>query len=99
MKISERIALHKLGYSKEEIAAMIEEEKNADAPQSEVPQEETKTEEPKHNDYSPTGNTAILEAINNLTNAIQASNIKKEAQPEQPEKTADEILMDAMKKF
>lgn len=99
MTISERIQLHKLGYTKEEInelnnagydpKALEEDPKPAPEPQ---PEPETPApEEPK-----PDTQSEILKAIQGLTSAIQKSNIIQSRQPEEAQETAEDILAKLM---
>ena len=95
MKISERLQLHKLGYTKEEINAMIAEEAAASAETVEgVPVE---AEAPA---AVPDNKAAdILTALNNLTAAIHAKNINTAEQPNTPEKTAEQELLSVLEKL
>lgn len=91
MTIAERINLHKCGYSKEEIAALIAEEK-----------EEHTIEEPASTVEEPTPkvkpeNSEILAAINNLTAAIQAQNLQRAEQNTPAKQTAEDVLNGALK--
>ena len=94
MKISERLQLHKLGYTKDEINAMIAEE-NASV--------ETAVGEPVEPEApaAVTDNKAadILTALNNLTAAIHAKNINTAEQPNTPEKTAEQELLSVLEKL
>lgn len=101
MTIVERIQLHKLGYTKEEINELAKE--NYDPKGLEEP---PKSAEDVQNDVDPDQNTPessapegqpdpqaeILKAIQGLTSAIQQSNIRSSRQPEQPKETAEDIL-------
>lgn len=95
MTISERINLHKCGYSKEEIAQLIEEEKNPSTPESDPEQAVEKVVETVQN--SQPQNAEILNAIKDLTKAIQAQNLQN-AQQKAPEVvTAQDVLTGALK--
>lgn len=101
MTITERIQLHKLGYTKEEInqlakdnynpASLIDGEQVTVEP---IPEETQKPIEPVSeskpiSDFN-SGNADILKAINNLTMAIQAQNLQRAEQtPKQVETTHD----------
>lgn len=89
MTIAERINLHKCGYSKEEIAALIAEEKAAAPETVENPDEDGGTEHK--------GNSEILTAINNLTAAIQAQNLQRAEQNTPLKQTAEDVLNGALK--
>ncbi len=106
MKITELIKLHSLGYSKEEIKQLIEDEKQpvivADVVEPAAPavpepdQEEPAAQAPPAAQAEPSSNNAdILNAINNLTKAIQASNLLNDRQA--PEQTTEDVLNDILK--
>ena len=97
MTIAERINLHRCGYSRAEIDALAQEEKEAKAAEDTTPTQETKAAE----DTTPTQETKaaeetapdpVLEAIKGLTAAIQASNINKTPQPEAKQETVADLL-------
>ena len=103
MTIAERIQLHKLGYTKEEINQLVKD--NYDPTPlidgepvkiEPIPEEKTvKSEpipEPKQNSESGSGNAEILKAINNLTMAIQAQNLQRAEQIPKPVETTNDIL-------
>lgn len=94
MTIAERINLHKCGYTKEEITALIAEEKQA----VEKPVETVDNPEPQQQpEHAQPQNAEILTAINNLTKAIQAQNIQN-AQQKAPEIVkAEDVLTGALK--
>lgn len=94
MTISERINLHKCGYSKEEINQLIEDEKTANTP---VP-EETPVENPVENvqNVQPQ-NAEILNAIKDLTKAIQAQNLQNATQKAPEVVKAEDVLTGALK--
>ena len=101
MTIAERIQLHKLGYTKEEINELNKagydpkglENDPAPAPEAPPAQDpdpappEVPTPEAPHDPQA-----EILKAIQGLTTAIQQSNIVKSRQPEQAPETAEDIL-------
>lgn len=95
MTIAQRIELRRLGYTKEEVAEMIEEEKNTTSiVVAETEQATKQTEVEQHvNEVHETGdNAAILQAIKDLTSAIQANNVMTKEQPDtvtKPETVAD----------
>ena len=68
MKLTDRLNLLKAGYSRQEIEAMIE----ADETAPDVNATDATAVDPSAN---PQDNTAVLSAIDELTKAIQASNI------------------------
>lgn len=95
MTIAQRIELRRLGYTKEEVAEMIEEEKNSAAVSV---QDTAKTDETIEGEQSTVtthetnNNELILNAIKELTNAIQANNVMTKEQPDtvtKPETVAD----------
>lgn len=101
MTIAERIQLHRLGYTKEEInelsksnfdpAGLEDPPKDPEpAPDPEIPAAPAAPEQPD--------NTAVLAAIKDLTAAIQANAIKNTPQPDQPAaESADDILFNILK--
>ena len=80
MKISDRLNLLKAGYSRQEIDAMIEAEDTA----PEVNARDKTAVDPVAN---PQDNTAVLTAIDELTKAIQASNILNSSRASAPQVT------------
>lgn len=107
MTIAERIQLHKLGYTKEEInelnkagydpKGLEDPPKSADDVQT-VPDPEPATPEMTVTDGQPKPDpqAEILKAIQGLTSAIQKSNIIQSRQPEQAPETAEDILSHLM---
>lgn len=95
MTIAERINLHKCGYSKEEIAQLIEEEKNPSAPESDPEQAVEKVVETVQNEQPQ--NTEILNAIKDLTKAIQVQNLQNAQQKAPDVVTAQDVLTGALK--
>lgn len=104
MTILERINLHKCGYTKEEIAALAEEEKQnhvevaADSVEPE-PTEPAPAAEPTPAPVAEptTGNAEILKAIKDLTAAIQTRNINNSQQEPPKVETAEDVLAGALK--
>ncbi len=95
MTILERINLHKCGYTKEEIAALAEEEKQNPVEVVADPVEPEPTTEPV---AEPTADNAeILKAIKDLTAAIQTRNINNSQQEPQKVETAEDVLTGALK--
>ena len=85
MKLTDRLNLLKAGYSRQEIEAMIE----ADETAPDVNAPDTTAVDPVAN---PQDNTAVLTAIDELTKAIQASNIlnsSRESAPQVKESVED----------
>lgn len=85
MKLTDRLNLLKAGYSRQEIEAMIE----ADETAPDVNAPDTTAVDPVAN---PQDNTAVLSAIDELTKAIQASNIlnsSRESAPQVKESVED----------
>ena len=102
MKIADIIKLRTLGYSKEEVQAFIEAEKEPPAPEAppaEEPKPETQTPPEPQPPAEPTQEDNILTAINNLTRAIQSSNIIRDEQPKKTEETAEDILNNVLKQI
>ena len=103
MTILERINLHKCGYTKEEIAALAEEEKQnpvevAADPVEPEPTEPTPAAEPTERAPElPNGNAEILKAIKDLTAAIQTRNINNSQQEPPKVETAEDVLAGALK--
>lgn len=87
MKISDRLNLLKAGYSRQEIDAMIEAEDTA----PEVNAPDQLEGDPVAN---PQDNTAVLSAIDELTKAIQASNILNSSRASAPQvkESVEDIL-------
>ena len=105
MTIAERIQLHKLGYTKEEInelnKAGYDPKGLKDAPVSapDAPPEQDPvpdTPEVSAPEAQPDPQAEILKAIQGLTTAIQQSNIVKSRQPEQAPETAEDILSELL---
>jgi hypothetical protein len=101
MTISERIQLHKLGYTKEEINELNKagydpkglETEPVSAPEAQPEQDpDPTTPEVSAPEAQPDPQAEILKAIQGLTTAIQQSNIVKSRQPEQAPETAEDIL-------
>ena len=99
MKIADIIKLRTLGYSKEEVQAFIEAEKEpAPTPEQTQTPEPSPAPEPAPTP-EPTPEDNILTAINNLTRAIQSSNIIRDEQPKKTEETAEDILNNVLKQI
>lgn len=101
MTISERVALIRAGYTRQDIAAMIEEERNpAPAPQPEPePSPEPEPEpapRPEQGD-APAWAAALLNSVQQLTGAIQYQNRLNTEQPEQPDPMDQAV--EALNKF
>ena len=95
MTIAERIQLHRLGYTKEEIAELAKENYDVKG-LTEEPKEpeavEAVPEESNPAEPNTDTNAKILKALQGLTATIQKSNIIASRQPEQPVETAEDIL-------
>ena len=102
MTIAQRIELRRLGYSKDEVNAMIEEEKQQAAqppadPDPEPVPEETQTPVPAA-ETSQAPAAELLTAINNLTLALQGHKLNNTEQPNTPApETADSIFNNILK--
>lgn len=101
MTIAERIQLHKLGYTKEEINELNKagydpkglENDTVSAPEAQPEQDPVPdTPEVSAPEAQPDPQAEILKAIQGLTTAIQQSNIVKSRQPETAPETAEDIL-------
>lgn len=103
MTILERINLHKCGYTKEEIAALAEEEKQnhvevvADPVEPEPTEPAPAAEPTERAPELPNGNAEILKAIKDLTAAIQTRNINTSQQEPPKVETAEDVLTGALK--
>ena len=108
MTIAQRIELRRLGYTKDEVAEMIEQERaEFDATVMAEPVEEaTEPEaapisvEPATEQPAAMPSTAdLLAAINNLTTALQLQRIATTQQPEAAVKpmTAEDVMNDYLK--
>lgn len=104
MTIAQRIELRRLGYTKEEVAEMIEQEKAV--VMAEPFEEATEPEpapipvEPATEQPAAMPSTAdLLAAINNLTTALQMQRIATTQQPEAAVKpmTAEDVINDYLK--
>lgn len=94
MTIAQRIELRRLGYTKEEVAQMIEEEKAQPAPEpapAPDPEPAPALEPAPAPAAAPDINAQILAAINNLSVTLQQQNIRGKEQPDSkpPETSAD----------
>ena len=105
MTIAERIQLHKLGYTKEEINELNKagydpkglENDPVSAPEAQPEQDpDPATPEVSAPEAQPDPQAEILKAIQGLTTAIQKSNIIQSRQPEQAPETAEDILSQLM---
>lgn len=99
----ERIQLHKLGYSKEEINQLAADNYNPAGltdPPAPDPQPEPAAAPPDpvpENNPAAPDNSAVLAAIKDLTAALQANAIKTQPQPEQPKESAEDALFTILK--
>ena len=84
MTLAETLELIRAGYSKTDIDAL-------DTPADPKPAD-PKPADPKPTDPKPADNTAILDAINKLTAAIQAGNLAHDKQPTNPSISMDDII-------
>ncbi len=85
MKLSERIALLRAGYSKDEISAMIEEDKAADP----VPEQEEASA--PVNDYMKVI-SALANEVKDLKEAVYTQNVAKTEIQTEPVKKPEDIL-------
>lgn len=89
MKLSDVIALIGAGYTKAEIDALEAGGVTQETPETET---EIKTEpkpEPKPEPTNAGNNKELLDAITNLTAAVQARNVRESKQPAEIEKPRD----------
>lgn len=99
MTIVERIQLHKLGYTKEEINQLAADNYDP-AGLQDPPADPQPAPEPQPAaapDPAQPDNSAVLAAINNLTAALQANAIKTQPQPESPKESAEDTLYKIIK--
>lgn len=104
MTIVERIQLHKLGYTKEEINQLAADNYNpaglTDPQPEQLPDIPADPEPPVPvvpGSGTQSDNSAVLAAINNLTAALQANAIKTTPQPETPKETVEDTLFNIIK--
>lgn len=98
MTIMERINLHKYGYTKSEINALAEAEKVEPAPAADPEPVEPETgSTPATAPAAPQPQNAdILSAINNLTAAIQAQNVRNAQQAAPTPAKSEDVLVGAL---
>lgn len=102
MTIAQRIELRRLGYTKEEIAELVELEKapqpdpEPEAPPQPEPEPETPTQ-PEATQPNNDINAQLLVAINNLTTVLQNQKLNQTAQPEVKQETVDDIFNNILK--
>lgn len=102
MTIAQRIELRRLGYTKEEIAELVELEKAPQpepetAPEPETPPEPEIAPEPEVTQPNNDINAQLLVAINNLTSVLQNQKLNQTAQPEVHQETVDDIFNNILK--
>ena len=107
MTIAQRIELRRLGYTKEEINELVEQEKNPPVEQVETPVTDTDVPEQLELDLTPETPASanandiqqqILTAVNNLTAVLQNQKLNNTAQPiTQAKETAEDILNNILK--
>lgn len=89
MKITERLALLKAGYTKDEINAMIDEDHKAD----DLQPEEAPAENDKLKDYIDVI-SALAGEVKDLKAAVYKKNIQETEVTPVPAKSAEDILID-----
>ena len=105
MTLDQTLKLLDAGYTKDEIRDMIDAEK---MPETAVDQAEPETvlpdpepePEPAHRTEPVTEDPqikALTKQINDLVSAIQRSNLLHSQQPQQPEKTAEDVLAEVIR--
>ena len=99
MTLAETLELIRAGYSKTDIEALDTpadpkpaDPKPADPKPADPKPADPKPADPKPTDPKPADNTAILDAINKLTAAIQAGNLAHDQQPTNPPISMDDII-------
>lgn len=103
MTIVERIQLHKLGYTKEEINQLAADKYNPagltdqPAPDPEPEPEPAAPDPVQENNPAAADDSAVLAAIKDLTAALQANAIRTQPQPEQPKESAEDALFTILK--
>ena len=91
MKISERLALLKAGYTKEEINSMIDDDQAVEEPKDVTPTEE------KVGDYMKVI-SALAGEVKDLKEAVYKNNIQNTEIRMEPEKKAEDILAELFSK-
>ena len=98
MTIAERIQLHRLGYSKEEIAELaaagydpagLEDQHEPEQEPQQAPEQEPQQAPEQDSAPQPVDLTEIRAALEKLTAAIQGANIQQARQPQAPDPDAD----------
>ncbi len=96
MKISERVALIRAGYTRADIEAMIAEEAApAPEPEEQPEPDTTESQEPTPQPAAaPEWAAALQQSIGQLTQAVQMQNLRNLEQPEQVDSAsaADKVL-------
>ncbi len=91
MTISERINLHRCGYTKEEINQLAEAEK-AELETIEADPAEAPAPTPEQPAPAPAANDNVLDAIKELTKAIYSRNINETPQPAPNPETLSDMI-------
>ena len=101
MTIAQRIELRKLGYTKEEVQEMIEQEKAAAEAPAEIGEPAPETPEaPVQGTAAPAGDpqtAQLLAAINGLTLALQGHKLNTTEQPVAVQETAADVFNNMLK--
>ncbi len=95
MKLSEKLQLIKAGYSKKEIQELEKEEaeQQAEPEPAEPSQEPAQEPDPVENPVQTVDSSeAILAAIQELRGAVQAMNIRRDQQPDPPERSGEDVI-------
>lgn len=95
MKLSEKLQLIKAGYSKKEIQELEKEEaeQQAEPEPAEPSQEPVQEPAPVENPVETVDSSeAILAAIQELRGAVQAMNIRRDQQPDPPERSGEDVI-------
>lgn len=102
MKIGERVALIRAGYTKDEIAAMVEEEKAMLAAPAQQEQTEPAPDEDPNKpelptEFFPEWAKALIEKVDGLETAAKSNALKSITQPD--EVTAERAGDDALRQY
>ena len=106
MTITQRLELHRRGYSKDEINELAQQEKDAaaapaapePAPEPAAPAEVEPSAEPaRAASAQPSELSQVLDALNALTAAMQKQNIQSREQPPVQQETTSDIFNSILK--
>ena len=89
MKLSDVIALIGAGYTKAEIDALEAGGATQETPETEAKPEPQPEPKPEPKPEQTNANKELMDAITNLTAAVQARNVRESKQPAEVEKSKD----------